>query len=912
MSLKRKFVYGIFLSLALISCILVSLWFFIPLYLNSDYFLQIVRDAGINEFSWDVHRAGITGTDIGSLQIGPDERKSLVVQSVQVDYSLKGLCNKEIKSVTISGLEFYCGVKDGHFAIRGFDLQAAIKRFQSEKTPQSASADTSLPAYFGSLKVRNAVIVFEWEEEQFRIPVEFQLIPKQNNILHGILKAFLRTQEIAAVFDLDLPAKKISLEVNADAVHIERFSDLTGRIPELAVSGKLDAGGKAEIHLEPFGFSSIHAFCEFRNKETRYSNIKLQTFHEGQKPFRLDIRSEDGKAWNISASSASLVSPVGFRVSHVKALLRQTPEDLECSGNIMFELEKSGEDHPASFEVITPLVLKGNFSGEFSKNGDWNFKFTNKLSDINPSTGCNVKIGNIDISANIPGVEITAQGKSDGVTAIYDLEIPNIEAAEGSSMLQIPVLSLSGDVGFDKSGATRATIKLGTRNASAKSDSLTVKIPEIILTGKIGHHKEGALHFDGTLNVAEGEVRESESKTEIKGIQASFPFQWPWKKTENRGKVSVASMQWGKFNIGSLKGFIQQNESGVIFGGKHYNKLLPGLNLNLSGKSMFLSKENRTEIKFDSLYKITSATALRNLLPAVKGMELSGVMKLNGELVSDAAGLRCGVNTILDNANLRMKEKDINIENLRIKLSLPDILKLRSAPRQPLTVGAISFGDIRVSDVNIEFQVEPERFLFIEKGGFKWCDGNVSTQALRITPEVQDYDLILYCDRLNLSKVLMQLGVARAEGDGAVSGRIPLRFKDGKFIFNDGFLFSTPGEGGVIHVTSAEMLTAGIPENTPQFSQIELAREALKDYIYKWVRLRLTTEGENLMLRIKFDGKPANPLPFVYNEEFGGFVRVQSGKELSNFQGIRLNVNLGVPLNKFLRYKGVLDTINNN
>jgi hypothetical protein len=105
------------------------------------------------------------------------------------------------------------------------------------------------------------------------------------------------------------------------------------------------------------------------------------------------------------------------------------------------------------------------------------------------------------------------------------------------------------------------------------------------------------------------------------------------------------------------------------------------------------------------------------------------------------------------------------------------------------------------------------------------------------------------------------------------------------------------------------MLTAGIPTNTPQYMQMELAREALKDYDYSWAKLNLTTEGEDFLLRLQFDGKPANTLPFVYKKEIGGFVKVEAGGQGSRFQGIRLDVNFRMPLNKLMQYKDIVNMI---
>jgi len=180
-------------------------------------------------------------------------------------------------------------------------------------------------------------------------------------------------------------------------------------------------------------------------------------------------------------------------------------------------------------------------------------------------------------------------------------------------------------------------------------------------------------------------------------------------------------------------------------------------------------------------------------------------------------------------------------------------------------------------------------------------------QSMRIVPGEADYDIILYCDRVNLAELLRQFGAATADGDGTLNGIIPLRFKEGKLSFDDGFLFSSPGQGGKIEVTGTEILTAGIPPGTAQYVQMELAREALKSYEYSWAKLNLTTQGEDLLLGLQLDGKPANPLPFTYRKDLGRFVRLEGKGQGAVFQGIRLDVNFRLPLDKLLYYKDILN-----
>jgi hypothetical protein len=255
-------------------------------------------------------------------------------------------------------------------------------------------------------------------------------------------------------------------------------------------------------------------------------------------------------------------------------------------------------------------------------------------------------------------------------------------------------------------------------------------------------------------------------------------------------------------------------------------------------------------------------------------------------------------------------ETKLAIEGINMSLAVPALPEVRSAPDQQLRFAKLSLGDLAVQNGTIDFQVESMQSVLIERVHFAWSGGLVDTQAMRLSRGMEDYRLTFYCDRLNLARVLEQFGAAAAEGDGSVSGRIPIRYSRGKLSFDDGFLFSTPGTGGKIRVKGTEILTAGIPPDTPQFAQMELAREALKDYDYSWAKLRLNSEGENLLLQMQMDGKPAKTLPFVYSKNVGGFIRVEAESEGSHFQGIRLDVNFRLPLNKLLQYKDLIKMIN--
>ena len=72
------------------------------------------------------------------------------------------------------------------------------------------------------------------------------------------------------------------------------------------------------------------------------------------------------------------------------------------------------------------------------------------------------------------------------------------------------------------------------------------------------------------------------------------------------------------------------------------------------------------------------------------------------------------------------------------------------------------------------------------------------------------------------------------------------------------------------------------------------------------MKLRLSTEAENLLLRLELDGKPAQPLPFTYNRQLGTFTRIEAKSKQGIDYPIRLDVNFRLPLNRVLHYGGFI------
>jgi hypothetical protein len=236
------------------------------------------------------------------------------------------------------------------------------------------------------------------------------------------------------------------------------------------------------------------------------------------------------------------------------------------------------------------------------------------------------------------------------------------------------------------------------------------------------------------------------------------------------------------------------------------------------------------------------------------------------------------------------------------RVAFKDLLAPASVPGQILTVEQIQAGDFNATHAKARFTLESGPSLVVENIRLNWAGGLVTTESIRFPSPDRAAAVTFYCDRIQLSRLLAQMGGFEAQGKGSLNGRIPVIFKDGEISFDNAFLFSTPGQGGRIILHNTQKLVAGIPMDSPQFTQLDLAKEALKDFEYTWAKLIFNTQADTLVVNMELDGKPARLLPFVYKKEVGAFVRVDAQSPGSHFQGIKLDVNLTLPFNQVVRF----------
>lgn len=394
----------------------------------------------------------------------------------------------------------------------------------------------------------------------------------------------------------------------------------------------------------------------------------------------------------------------------------------------------------------------------------------------------------------------------------------------------------------------------------------------------------------------------------ISGISLSLPLAWPLDAPGKPGELKVSSMQWEKKDLGGITARLHQKGLELMFNGEHRNKMIPGMILKFSGQGGMAKAGFESRLHYETAsHAIEKPLDLGRFVKGAKGITVKGRLALSGDFTYGPGPAGLSLKADLKKGGIDLAESRFSMQGVQTEIFFPDLFQLKSAPKQSFAFDSAKLGNLQFEKGLVEFQVESPDSFFIEKTLFKWCNGQVETRALRISPNKDEYDVVLYCDRLNLAMILMQLGAAEAQGKGAVSGRIPLAYADGRWTFDDGFLYTSPGEGGKIKIQETDKWLSAVPPGTPQYDQLRLAQEAIKDYDYNWAKLGFQTQGEDLLLQLNFNGRPANPMPFTFQKDVGKLVRLEA-KETGGIQPeVFLTLNFRLPLGEVLHYKEFLN-----
>lgn len=887
----------------------------LPGMLESRIMAILGATPGLGPLSLRVRGIGFTGADLSDIRIGAAGAGGPAIDSIRLAYSPFELMRGRIARIDISGVSFSIEYRTDGIAIDGLDLSALTSG--ASGAGRSGQPVVPPPFSIGEIYIRHAAATCRYKGIRVYCPFEITITPTGNmtGIERFLIQLAPAEQRLMIAGSLDGFRKIARLSLSGNALSLERLAGVFAHPEGLTLRGETDLGGQAILSLVPFSVVSFSAFCRLRPIDIGCRGVTVSTppHVENTTPaIHLALSGDEVTGWKIDMSPFRLGFPGGSVLADAVCRIQPTGSGMAAEAEARTTVSLSADASaglPALEAAIPPLLWA--ISATYDADAGWKTHLAGRIEGTPFDQKEVFRTGRTSLRMGPPELSVSAEGKGTQASASYRVQMPGVSIHHEKTKITLPMINFSG-------AATRSA-----ENAEPDRLGIAVEIPQVRFTservsgqlptglrisGDLTHSLQVAAGFQGLVAFSGGSVSLPSQSITATGIGGKIPFQWPPVGRGTPGTFAVSAVKWGKHLLGGVTFSLRQEADDMAFSGKYNNPILPNFVTTITGSAGRVTDAKAPFLKAKlSASQPAEEIDLGNLHPAASGIRFNGEIKLTAEVSLSAVDHLASLSVGIKNAAVGLPEKKAALTGISTEMNFPDLFSLRSDPKQALRVTGITYGDIEATDLNVDFQIESPSSFFIEQSRFKWCRGNISAQSFRISPGVDDYRITLYCDRLNLADILKQFGAARADGEGAVNGKIPLVFSEGKLSFQDGFLYSTPGAGGRIAVAETRMLTVGMSPDSPQYMQMEIAREALKDFDYQWVKMNLSTEGKDLLMRLSFDGKPAGELPFAYKQETGGFVRVMTDAKGSVFQGIRLDVNFRLPLDDILKYKEIIN-----
>lgn len=474
---------------------------------------------------------------------------------------------------------------------------------------------------------------------------------------------------------------------------------------------------------------------------------------------------------------------------------------------------------------------------------------------------------------------------------------------QGEVTIPAGKFSGSGDIFFDR---TQSGLNITFTGSHQQAETqinyaLASEAVNVVDTFSCSPFKaDGNILFEGTAVTAElkglvPRITLKKSETSLVNLSLHLPFQYPFPAkgaAKTAGSLNIEQILYRQVNSGRLRATLLPSPAGITFTTLLTTPFIPALQLSCEG-----SAQTATDISAQCSLPATAfnSSTFPSFLKLPDKLSFTGKLAADGEFY--LRNRVPGGKVTVAYSDGTLSHGDNKLSNINFAVVFPHLPLVQSGPGQLGSIGSLSFGKIKLSDAQIRFRIEDEHAVFLEKIQAGWCGGNVETGSFTLAATMQELDTTLYCDRLGFTELLAQFGIDGAEGEGSLNGRLPMVINKEGVTFDDGFLFSTPGNSGIVRFSNTRQLRQGMPD-IGRSATVDYSMQALENFSYNWTKLHFNSRKNDLVIAMQLDGKPVAPLPFGYKN--GQIVPSNQGPGIQH--PIRLDVNFRFPMQDLLHY----------
>jgi hypothetical protein len=393
----------------------------------------------------------------------------------------------------------------------------------------------------------------------------------------------------------------------------------------------------------------------------------------------------------------------------------------------------------------------------------------------------------------------------------------------------------------------------------------------------------------------------------VNEIGFNLPYESPFSPELSAGKgaFTVDSVTLNETPLLSVSTTLSQSGESLHLTGTVHSLFSETEDLQIDGILDMTDRQAHLDWSLDSA-PISSET-LVSIAPASSSFDFNGLFSTGGHLSFKDNRLSGEGLIELDVETFQVPDRNVSIDTISCNIMFPDLPSLASKPSQRCSAGLLDFGNLHFSDAQVDFRIEDQETLFIEKSSVRWCQGTLESASLRLSKYDPEINTVLYSSKINFSDLLNQFGLEQAAGEGTLNGKLPIALSKDGLYFDDGFLFSTPGTGGIIRFSDTDMLRQGVGA-ADVGGYLDYSMKAMEDFAYEWTKLSFNSSGKELLLSMELNGKPRTPLPYGFKN--GMIIETDKGDGLQ--YPIQLDVNFRLPLAELFQFGQNIQSIKEN
>ncbi len=803
-----------------------------------------------NQLAFQVSHVGKSRTLVSDLRWGKDISADLV----SVSYDIQGLGMPALQKLTLSGLTI----------LARYDPDQGIVI-----DPVFAGGSALLPQ-----AAQNRATA---DVNQIPVP-DLTVLPDQIQVTNARLILTMNQGVTVIPFNISLTVNKSGRQVVCDAQFYPFGQSVTLKTRLHPVAGV----ETFLLQARSFDFQPL----------TDFLSMKKPAVLPGTTDWSVEKQTHN--TWQVSVSDMAMRRPEGLMIPSAEARILKERRQVTV-------LAKAGVSHP----FFSDLAASGRALVMLDASG-FGVQRVDLTGETRPMEKLTLRHKNITAVLEQPLAAMSLQMNGNDIDGNLRVSFSQTRIQDQAQELFSERGSVQSDIhGNRDTGTLTFDLTSHLSRIQMNTPDLAMRVNRLDTAGRVSMGLAGTPlagpRVDLSTELVSGSITLPDRHMAVQGIWAQIPVTYP--HVSGTGRFSVEKLMIDNRAVLTGQGGIQRTGTQDIrFDGTFQVPESDAVTIALKGTAG-LGPDAHVHVTAQTNRFRVSPYRFGNLVPRLPFQaEYDFDVQVSGSAGWQDHRLTTSADLVVHEGSVSMPDQNLSVSGIQGRLAFNDLLAPASVPGQVVTIDRIQAGDFTATGATVRFTLEPGPFLLLENMRLDWAGGQVSTESVRIPSPDRSVALTLYCDRIQLNRLLAQMGGFDAQGKGSLNGRIPVVIKNGEISFDNAFLFSTPGQGGRIVIQNPEKLKAGIPVDASGFSQLDLASEALKDFEYAWAKLTFDTQGETLTANMELDGKPGRVLPFVYKKEINSFVRVDAQSPGSRFQGIKLDVNLTLPFNQVITF----------